>query len=85
MTLLETTVANGLIKPSAADAFQVGHVPFGVGHAFGLVSRIGRDRLDAQQREQAIEARIEIGIDPLQHRIKLAHEVLREKLGRAHS
>ena len=62
-----------------ADAVQIGGDEFGRGAAGILVGRIGRDRLDAQQREQAIEACIKIGIDPLQHRIKLAHEELHER------
>jgi hypothetical protein len=39
-----------------------------------LIGRIGRHRLDAQQREQAIEAGIEVAIDPLQHRVEMAHD-----------
>ncbi len=44
-----------------------------LGHVFGgrltlvFVGRIGRDRLDAQEFEQPLEALIEIGVDFLQH------------------
>src|SRR5215510_13311594 len=49
-----------------ADAGQVlGHV-FGGGLTLLLVGRIGRDRLDAQELEQPLEALIEIGVDFLQ-------------------
>ena len=34
-------------------------------------SRIGRDRLDPQQREQPLEAVVEIGIDAIEDRLKL--------------
>src|SRR5262249_60509649 len=44
-----------------------------LGHVLGsrltlvLVGRVGRDRLDAQELEQPLEALIEIGVDFLQH------------------
>src|SRR5262249_6258044 len=49
------------------DAGQIlGHV-LGGGLTLVLVGRIGRDRLDAQELEQSLEALIEIGVDLLQH------------------
>ncbi len=56
-----------------ANALEVGHVPFGIGRTFGLVSRIGRNRLDAQDREQTLESRIEICVDVGQDIIELGH------------
>lgn len=60
-----------------ANALEVGHVPFGIGHTFGLVNRIGRNRLDAQDREQTLESRIEICVDVGQDIIELGHGALR--------
>ena len=48
-----------------ADAPQIGGDMLGRGPALLLVRRIGRDRLDAQQREQPFETRVEIAVDPL--------------------
>ena len=52
-------------------------MPFGIGRTFGLVSRIGRNRLDAQDREQTLESRIEICVDVGQDIIELGHGALR--------
>jgi len=68
-----------------ADAVQIGGDKFSRGATGILISGISRDRLDAQQREQATKACIQIGINPLQHRIKLTHEGLRKKAWPAHS
>ncbi len=50
-----------------ADTGEIlGHV-LGGGLTLVLVGRIGRDRLDAQELEQPLEALVEIGVDFLQH------------------
>jgi hypothetical protein len=46
--------------------------------AVRLVGGVGRDRLNAQQREQPFKAGIKVSINPLQHRIELTHEPLLE-------
>jgi hypothetical protein len=50
-----------------ANGFQILHQPRGGGVAIGLVGGIGRDRRDAQQRHQAVEGGIEIGVDPVKN------------------
>src|SRR5215471_7203771 len=56
--------------PDAALKTNAGQI---LGHVLGsrltlvLVGRVGRDRLDAQELEQPLEALIEIGVDFLQH------------------
>jgi len=50
-----------------ADGGEIlGHV-LGGGLTLVLVGRIGRDRLDAKELEQPLEALVEIGVDFLQH------------------
>jgi hypothetical protein len=76
------SLAGGLLTPLAhhdrmtlgrpdaglkADAGQVLRHVFGGGLTLLLVGRIGRDRLDAQELEQPLEALVEIGVDFLQH------------------
>ena len=42
-----------------------------------FVRGIRRDRLDAQQRKQAIETLVEIAIDPIEHGVEFTHHGLR--------
>src|SRR5437016_5684448 len=47
-----------------AETAEIAGDVFGRGAALLLVGRIGRDRLNAHELEQAIEAMVEIGVDP---------------------
>ena len=51
-----------------AEAAQVGRDMFGRGTAVRRVGRVGRDRLDAQERKQPIKAGVEIAVDAVEHR-----------------
>ncbi len=50
-----------------ADAAQVLGDELGGGLALVLVGHVGRDRLDAQEVEQPLDAAIEIGVDLVEH------------------
>ena len=58
------------------DALEIGRDMLGRRAAVLAVSGIGRDRLNAQQREQSFETLIEIAIDAIEHGVELAHDVL---------
>ncbi len=49
-----------------AEAAQVGSDMFGRRAALRRIGRIGRDRLNAQKREQPIETGVEIAIDAVE-------------------
>jgi hypothetical protein len=49
-----------------ADAGEIARDELRGRAAFVLVGRIGRDRLDLEEREQAIEALVELGIDTIE-------------------
>jgi hypothetical protein len=58
------------------DAAQVGGDVLGGGPALFLVGRVGGDRGDAQQREQTLNALVDIAVDAAQDRVECAHEGL---------
>src|SRR5581483_8291001 len=55
------------------DGPEVGGDVLGRGPTLRLVGRIGRHRGDAQQREQTLEALIEILVDAVEDRVECAH------------
>ncbi|SPU69648.1 Uncharacterised protein [Brucella neotomae] len=57
-------VAHAGIK---TDRLQVFHQPLGRLAAIGLVGRVGRNRLDPQKIEQAVEAFVEIGVEMVEN------------------
>ena len=56
-----------------ADAAQVGGDVLGGGAALFLVGRVGGNRGDAQQREQTLDALVDILVDAAQDRVECAH------------
>jgi len=50
-----------------SKAAQIGGDVLGGGTALRRIGRIGRHRLDAQQREQPVEARVEIAVDAVEN------------------
>ena len=59
-----------------ADAAQVGGDVLGGGAALLLVGRVGGNRGDAQQREQPLDALVDILVDAAQDRVECAHDGL---------
>ncbi len=55
------------------DRCEVGCDMLGGGAALRLVGRVGRDRGDAQQREQPLDALVDILVDAAQDRVECAH------------
>ena len=55
------------------DRLQVGDQPLGSAPAVRGIGRIGGDRLDPQQREQAVDALLEIAIDAIENRTEYGH------------
>ena len=49
------------------DRFQVCHQPFRSFAAVSLVGRVGRNRLDPQEIEKAVEAPVEIGVEMVEN------------------
>jgi hypothetical protein len=58
-------------SPRAAEVFRY---IFRCSAAVVLISRIGRDRLDAQKIEQASDTLIEVAVDTIEHRVKRGHQ-----------
>ena len=56
-----------------ADRLQVVDQPFAGLAALGCIGRVGRDRPDAQQREQALEAGVEILVEAVEDRGETGH------------
>ena len=56
-----------------ADLAQVGGVPLGAGAGLGGIGRVGRDRLQPQRDEQALERGVEVGVDGVENLVEVGH------------
>ena len=60
-------------RPRSRSTVQIGDEPFGGAAAFRGIGGIGRDRFDAQQPEQPLQAAVEIGVEMVKHRGESGH------------